>query len=106
MKTANELFGLRIKELREKQGFTQEKLAELINIDSRTLSRIETGKNFTTLETLEKIASVIDVEIKDLFAFQHQKDKKALFANIIKLLEEAKEDEIKLIYKLILAVLK
>ena len=106
MKTAQELFGLRIKELRDQKGFTQEKLAELIHIDSRTLSRIETGKNFTTFETLEYMAKAFNVDIEDLFSFNHQRSKKYLISDIVNLLDDAEEKNIKLIYKLVLAVLR
>lgn len=106
MKTAQELFGLRIKELRDKKGFTQEKLAELIHIDSRTLSRIETGKNFTTFETLEYMAKALDIEIKDLFLFSPEQDKTYLISDIVNLLDNTEEKNVKLIYKLILAVLR
>ena len=35
--------GLRIKELREKQGYTQLKLAEILNMEASNLSKIERG---------------------------------------------------------------
>ena len=35
--------GRRIKEIRKKRGFSQEKLAELVDIEQNTLSCIETG---------------------------------------------------------------
>ncbi len=38
-------FGARIKELREQKGLNQEQLAEIIGLESRHLSRIETGKS-------------------------------------------------------------
>ena len=38
--------GLRIKELREKQGYTQLKLAEILNMEASNLSKIEKKKEF------------------------------------------------------------
>jgi transcriptional regulator with XRE-family HTH domain len=106
MKTTNELFGLRIKELRENKKLTQENLAELINIDSRTLSRIETGKNFTTLETLEKMAKILDVEIKDFFIFEHHKNAQDLISSINKMVSETEFEKLKLIYKMVDTMVK
>ena len=37
-------FGARIKEIRESRNLNQEQLAELVNMESRHISRIETGK--------------------------------------------------------------
>ena len=59
--------GARIKKLRKKQKYTQEKFSELIDIAPRTLYGIESGKNFITAETLEKIISVLNISKEDLF---------------------------------------
>lgn len=40
-----EKLGDNIRNYREQQGFTQEKLAELSNISEKHLSKIERGKN-------------------------------------------------------------
>ena len=106
MKTVNELFGNRIKEIRDSKGFNQEQLAELIGIESRTLSRIETGKSFTTIDTLEKIAKALDIEIQELFSFGHQRSKKNLIFDIVNLLNNADDKNVKLIYKLVQVILR
>lgn len=41
--------GLRIKELRKQNGFSQERLAEMIDISQNSLSKIEIGENFFLL---------------------------------------------------------
>ncbi len=38
--------GKRIKDLRKAKNITQEKLAEMINMDITSLSKIETGRNY------------------------------------------------------------
>ena len=60
-------FGKRIKELRKKQKLTQERLAEILDVDSKTISRLEKGYYFTTYENLEKLSKALGVEIKDFF---------------------------------------
>ena len=55
--------GLKIKELRKRKGFTQEQLAELINMEQNSISVIESGRNFPTLGTLEKIAQISEREV-------------------------------------------
>lgn len=98
-------FGARVKELREKVGLNQEQLAELVNFDPRHLSRIETGKCFTTIENLEKIANHLHVKPNVLFEYGHEKNREALLNEIKELLCHASEEDIKLIYRLILSVL-
>ena len=65
------LLGKRIKEIRTRQGLTQEFLAEKIGVGQRNLSKIECGSNFVTSETLARILSALNVEAKELFDFNH-----------------------------------
>ena len=71
MSSGNKLFGKRIKELREAQGYTQEQLAEKVGLEYQTISRIETGYYFTGYENLEKIAFALKANIHDLFDYEH-----------------------------------
>ena len=55
-----------IKEYRIKNNYTQEQLAEIINISPRQLQRIEKDEDKTKIETIRKIIRVLnipDVEI-------------------------------------------
>ena len=97
-------FGARIKEIREKRALNQEQLAELVGMESRHISRIETGKSFTTLENIEKIASALNVEVGKLFSFGHKKDREILIKEINNYLENANEEKLEFIYKLISSV--
>lgn len=65
------LLGKRIREIRLMHNYTQAQLAELLEIDDKHLSRIELGKNMPNPVVLEKISSVFNMEIKDLFEFSH-----------------------------------
>ena len=55
------LLGKRIKEIRKNNSLTQEKLAELVGIETMSLSAIESGRHFSSMPTLEKIASILKV---------------------------------------------
>lgn len=52
-----------IKERREMLRVTQETLAELAGVGLRTLKQLESGKGNPTLETLQKLADVLGMEI-------------------------------------------
>lgn len=103
MKNTKELLGLRIRELRKGKGLSQEQLSEKIGIDSKHLSRIELGKSFPYMETLEGIAKALEVEMKELFEFNHMA-KPIDLKGIEKLLEGASDDKLQLIYKIIGAI--
>ena len=73
---------LMIKELREKCGFTQLKLAEILNMEASNLSKIERGIQIPKEESLEKLTQAFGVEMKDLFDYGHFADKTELIARI------------------------
>lgn len=58
----------RIKKIRESKNISAYKLSKIINVTSSYLSKLENNKFFNpTLETLNKIANALDVNIKELF---------------------------------------
>ncbi|MDI6744891.1 MAG: helix-turn-helix transcriptional regulator [Thermodesulfovibrionales bacterium] len=76
-------------------------------MDPKHLSRIEVGKSYPSLDTLEKTAKALNVEIKDLFEFMHLSSRsKDLTDNISKLLKEADEDKLRLSLKIIRAIVR
>ena len=62
-------FGKNIRIHREAAGFTQEQLAEKLDISCGSLSRIETGRQFVTQTTLENLSKALKVSVSDLFLY-------------------------------------
>ena len=58
--------GVFLKELRKEKGLTQEQLAEVLNVSSRTVSRWETGSNMPDISILVEIAGFYDVSIPEI----------------------------------------
>ena len=54
-----------VKKLRDRNGWTQEQLAECCDLNVRTIQRVESGKK-ASLETLHSLASVFEVDISTL----------------------------------------
>lgn len=67
-KKARILLARRIKKLRGKKGYTQEKLADLTGIDYKYIQKIE-GKNPPDIrvDTIEKIARALKTTCSNLF---------------------------------------
>lgn len=61
--------GKNIALLRRKAGLTQEQLAEKTNLSLTFVGYIEIGQKRPTLKTLNKIAYVLKVKVKDLIPF-------------------------------------
>jgi len=60
-------FGKKIKELRNNEGWSQEKLAEETGFHRTYIGMIERGERNITLKNIEIFAKAFDVNIKDLF---------------------------------------
>lgn len=58
--------GAVIKELREKNHFTQAELAEKLSVSDKAVSKWETGKGYPDISLLEPIAKVFGVSITEL----------------------------------------
>lgn len=58
-----------IKEYRIKNNYTQEQLAEIINISPRQLQRIEKDDDKTKIETIRKIIRVLNIPDEEILKY-------------------------------------
>jgi transcriptional regulator with XRE-family HTH domain len=103
MKTTKELLGARIKELRKVCCLSQEQLAEKIGVEPRHMSRIEVGKNYPTIDRLEKIAEALNVPLMAFFDFMHLDSPDARALKIDEAVKGLDEDYQRIIYKIVQA---
>ena len=64
-----EKVGQRIKELRTKQGLSQEEFAFKCDLDRTYITSLERGKRNISLENLEKIAKAFNMTLSEFFDF-------------------------------------
>lgn len=100
MSTLKEKLGKRIQEIRKSKKLTQEKLAEMIGLDTPNLSNIERGKRFVTAETLEKIINALNISEKNLFDLEHIKSKEELITSINDILSASEIKDIEYFYRM------
>ena len=62
-------FGQRLRQLRQARGLTQEALAEALEVHVRTVRNLEAGVHGPGFDNLERLAEVLEVEVKVLFSF-------------------------------------
>ena len=101
MATTKKLVGARIKELRRQAGLTQEKLAERVGLDSRHLSRLEVGRHFPSLQSLEKIAFVLNVQLVEFFQFPGEVSTAALRDYLTKFAKRATDSQLRLAVRVV-----
>ena len=93
--------GTKIKEIRKRKKISQEQLAELVSMNNRSILRIENQQNLPTLETLAKIAEVLDVPITDFFEGSCPQNRQEVIANVNALMEKMNDKELQTFYKAI-----
>ena len=65
--------GIRIRELRKAQGWTQFELSERIGIDRSYLAEVETGKIEICIRNLDLVAQTFGMELHQLLRFPSTK---------------------------------
>ena len=61
------IIGQRIRNYRTQKGLSQERLAELAGCHPTYIGQLERGEKNATLESVEKIASAMDISLSELF---------------------------------------
>lgn len=56
--------GKAIKNIREKKGYSQDELAEIMNLNSSTISKIEHGKFNLSIDYLSQLSWFLDFEFQ------------------------------------------
>ncbi len=99
------LFAEKLKSLRKYKRITQEKLAEMVDLDVRHIARLEAGEGLPTVTTLLKFCVAFEVTPNDLLSYDKNVCTDSLKSDINDMLTLAKPEQLELIKKLILAVL-
>ncbi len=90
MNTIKKTLGKRISQFRKQKKLTQYELAEIIGMDDKNLSRIETGHIYPNVENLEQIIKALDVKAWQLFHEEDELSIEAMKSEILSGLENDK----------------
>jgi len=99
----------RIKQKRQEKGYSQEKMAELLNISYSNYSKIENAIVTPTLERLIDISQILEVSL-DYLVYGQQNDNETEysppkntddFSDIIALLQNADFKQVQYVYELL-----
>ena len=62
----NMIFSKRLKEEREKRGWSQTDLAEKIHVSRQSVSKWETGKNYPSIEVIIELSDLFGITIDEM----------------------------------------
>lgn len=93
--------GQRIRNYRTQKGLSQEKLAELAGCHPTYIGQLERGEKNATLESVEKIASAMDISLSELFDKLGKSGSNNIAAKCYDLVASKNEAEQKQLYKIL-----
>lgn len=92
------IIGERLKQARINKKFTQEKLAEKLEVSVAFLSRIERGSSFINLKRLNQICSILDVTEGEILNGASKDSQGYLNKDLYNLIKSCPPEKISLIY--------
>lgn len=95
------IIGQRIRNYRTQKGLSQEKLAELAGCHPTYIGQLERGEKNATLESVEKIASAMDISLSELFDKLGKSGSNDIAAKCYDLVASKNEAEQKQLYKML-----
>ena len=87
--------GENIRYFRRTRGLKQHELAELVGVEDKTISRIEVGGNYPSMDLLVRISNVLNYDITEFVNFNNK---------ITQVLKEFNKDEMKTIKNFLLTM--
>jgi transcriptional regulator with XRE-family HTH domain len=96
--------GARVKQERQRQKMSQERLAELTNLSMTHMSHIETGNTRLSLPALHKIAWALGVTMDELSCDSIAQAKEIYEGEIFRNTQDCNETEIRILSDTVIAV--
>lgn len=93
--------GQKIKEIRKKSRLTQEFFSEKIGIEPSSLSNIENGKSYPSMQTVLNIIETFSIRPEDFFDFDYFADETELETKILNIIKNQSNENKQIIYKII-----
>ena len=88
--------------LRKETGFTQEELAEKLNVSRRTVSRWETGTNMPDLDILMELSDLYEVDLRDILSGERKSERmnEELKETVLQVADYSNEEKTRLLRRM------
>ncbi len=95
------LIGKKIKEIRAKYKITQDAFSEMIGLETSSLSNIETGKSYPSMQTMLNIMDKFNINPNDFFNFAYLDKDENLEKEMIEIIQNQPYDKKQILYRII-----
>jgi len=97
-------FGKRVREIRLRHDLSLENLAEKSGLNDKFIQAVETARQSPTIDTIEKLAHGLGVELGELFSFEEESPA-ALRRRATRLVQAADDHDLARIVRLLASAL-
>ena len=97
-----EALGLRIKELRNHFGFSQDQLADKLSITRSYLAKIESGNRYPSLDILIMIAELFNITLEELLSERYSDSFLLSETDFRTLLSNCNSEELKALLRILI----
>ncbi len=94
------LIGKRLKQARLEKNITQEHIAEILDVSSTYISRIETGSTKINLKRIYEICNILEADEAKIISGTSDTSTNYMSADFNDLLKNCPTEKLKLIYKI------
>ena len=98
------LLGMRIKEIRKAKQLSQEQLSDKVGISPKYLSRIEMGKGNPSLDMLERMSVILDVQLKDFFDFDAYRTELITPDRVSRIFQDLDDEKKRLVFSVLRSI--
>lgn len=104
MANLKKIIGERVKSLRKSKGLTQENLAELAEVDQRTISSIENGHSLS-YQVLQSIMDALELNPSEFLQFEGLLGltDDEIRAELLKIIQNLSSSDLRRLYKIVKA---
>ncbi len=95
------LIGKKIKEIRAKNKITQEAFSEMIGLETSSLSNIETGKSYPSMQTLINIIEKFNINPQYIFDYSYLDSAENIEQEMIDIIKNQPYDKKQILYRII-----
>ena len=93
--------GRRIRTLREKRGYSQQKLADGARITQKYLSEVEKGERNASIEVITMLAAALDIPVEAIWDNNEEMPQDALVEEIVRMAYLLGDQNAKIAYRML-----
>ena len=100
------IVGKNLRKLRKSFGYTQEELADMIGLERKSISHIETGRSSISYNVIQKICDKLHVSPVELFFNELPQTQNEMLIQTINIISKFNDEKLNYAYLIIKAISK